>query len=197
EDVFQKNLPATLHVLAQDAKIQVDFDPSVVAQYRLLGYENRDVADKDFRNDKVDAGEVGPGSTVTVLYELRRKTNAAGGLGKVYLRYRDTGTGRVEETNHPLPPGVLATSDKDTSDRFRFVACVAELAEVLRGSYWARNGSFVKIQRVLATVSPAFRELPEWKEVADLVGRAQALAVVQLLSRDAPDSNAAAQKGSK
>jgi hypothetical protein len=115
----------------------------------------------------------------------------AGGLGKVYLRYRDTGTGRVEETNHPLLPASSRRAIKIRAIVSRFVACVAELAEVLRGSYWARNGIVRQDPESPCDGEPRFsRELPEWKEVADLVGRAQALAVVQLLSRDAPDSNA-------
>ena len=63
--VFVENLTGTLQVIARDAKIQVDFSPEVVSRYRLLGYENRAVADEDFRNDDVDAGEVGAGHSVT------------------------------------------------------------------------------------------------------------------------------------
>jgi Ca-activated chloride channel family protein len=172
EKIFRETLPATLQVLAQDAKIQVDFNADVVSHYRLLGYENRDIADKDFRNDKVDAGEVGPGSTVTVLYEIRRKASTAGDLGRIYLRYRDTGTGRVDEANYPLSPGVLATSLGGTSDAFRFTACVAELAELLRSSYWSRDGSYGSLLSMLYTVSPEYRARPQWREVEQLVRRA-------------------------
>ena len=179
-DIFQKSLPSTLQVLAQDAKIQVDFDPEVVSHYRLLGYENRDIADKDFRNDKVDAGEVGPSSTVTVLYEIRRKPSSSGDLGKVFIRYRDTGTGRVDEFNYAIPPGVLATGLKETSERFRFIACAAETAEILRQSYWARNGSFASVLAALDSLTPEFKARPEAQELTDLVTRAQAIALPQI-----------------
>ena len=59
--MFQEQLTANLEVVAKDVKLQVDFDPAMVARYRLVGYENRDVKDEDFRNDKVDAGEIGAG----------------------------------------------------------------------------------------------------------------------------------------
>jgi Ca-activated chloride channel family protein len=183
EKIFRENLPGTLQVLAQDAKIQVDFSTDVVGRYRLLGYENRDIADKDFRNDKVDAGEVGPGSTVTVLYEIQRKTNATGDLGRIYLRYRDTRTTRVEEVNYPLSPGVLATRLEDTGDSFRFIASVAELAELLRQSYWSRDGSYGDVLAVLRTLGPEYRARPQIREVADLVTRAQLLALKSLASR--------------
>ena len=76
---FVENLTGTLQVIARDAKVQVVFDPDVVSRFRLLGYENRLVADEDFRNDTIDAGEVGSGHSVTALYELKfiRKLRAA------------------------------------------------------------------------------------------------------------------------
>ena len=69
--IFVENLTGTLQVIALDSKVQVDFNPDVVSRYRLLGYENRRVDDEDFRNDQVDAGEVGAGHSVTALYELK------------------------------------------------------------------------------------------------------------------------------
>ncbi len=68
--VFVDELTATLQTIAKDAKIQVEFNPAKVRRYRLIGYENRAIADKDFRNDKIDAGEVGSGQSSTALYEL-------------------------------------------------------------------------------------------------------------------------------
>ena len=70
-DVFVRRLPANLTVRALDAKVQVVFDPKTVTSYRLIGYENRAVADNQFRDDAVDGGEVGPGHSVTALYEVR------------------------------------------------------------------------------------------------------------------------------
>jgi Ca-activated chloride channel family protein len=180
QNIFQRDLPSTLQVLAEDAKIQVEFRPEVVRNYRLLGYENRDIRDEDFRNDKVDAGEVGPGSTVTVLYEIRRRANPRGELGRIFIRYRDTHTRRVEELDYPLSPGVLQTKLSKTPEEFRFLACVAELAELLRGSYWSRDGSYGKVLEVLGTLSPEFQARPEWQEVVELTLRAQALTLREL-----------------
>jgi Ca-activated chloride channel family protein len=180
QKIFQTNLPKTLSVLAQDAKIQVEFDPEVVSHYRLLGYENRDIRDEDFRDDRVDAGEVGPGTTVTVLYEILRRRSSHGDLGRIYLRYRDTGAQRVEERSYPLSPGVLATHLEETSDRFRLAASVAETAELLRKSYWARDGSYAKVLEVLRTLGPEAQSRPEVRELFELALRAQVLAVEAL-----------------
>lgn len=182
-ELFQRIIPSTLQVLAADAKIQAEFDPEVVSHYRLLGYENRDIRDEDFRNDKVDAGEVGPGNTVTVLYEILRRPRAAGDLGRIFVRYRDVGTSRVEERSYPISAGVLATRLGETTDRFRFIASVAELAELLRGSYWSRDGSYARVLEVLGGLSPGFRATEQWREVAELALRAQMLTLRTLAER--------------
>jgi Ca-activated chloride channel family protein len=178
--IFRECLPSTLQVLAQDAKVQVDFNPEVVDLYRLLGYEKRDIADQDFRNDKIDAGEVGPGTTVTVLYEVRRRTSSSGDLGRIRLRYLDTGTGRVQETDYPLSPGVLATDLAATSSRFRLIAAAAQCAELLRGSHWSRGGSYGFVLALLGTVGAPERDRPEWKDLVEIASRAQALTVESL-----------------
>ncbi|MBI4604823.1 MAG: von Willebrand factor type A domain-containing protein [Planctomycetes bacterium] len=182
-EIFRKSLPSTLQVLAEDAKIQVDFNPEAVTRYRLLGYENRDIADAKFRDDKVDAGEVGPGTTVTVLYEVQRKPAGSGELGRIHIRHRDAGTRRVEEADFPLPPGAMAAGLRETSDRFRLLACVAELAELLRESYWARDGSYGRVLEVVEGLSPAYRARPEVAEVAELAWRAQVLTVTTLYAK--------------
>jgi Ca-activated chloride channel family protein len=183
QKVFVEELPSTLHVLAKDAKIQVELDPEVVSHYRLLGYEVRTIRDEDFRNDAVDAGEVGPGSTVTVLYELRRHPQGRGDLGKVYLRYRDAETERVVERNYPLKQGVLATRLEDTTDELRFVASLAESAELLRDGYWARDGSWAKVLEVLRGLSPTFQAQPQFRELLELALRAQALSLAREIQK--------------
>jgi Ca-activated chloride channel family protein len=83
--LFVDDLTATLQVIALDAKVQVDFNSDVVAYYRLIGYENRDVADQDFRNDAVDAGEIGAGHSVTALYAVTFRPNANGRIATVQV----------------------------------------------------------------------------------------------------------------
>lgn len=69
--VLVDELSSTLLTIAKDVKVQIEFNPALVSEYRLIGYENRALAREDFNNDKVDAGEIGAGHTVTALYELR------------------------------------------------------------------------------------------------------------------------------
>ncbi|MEM7261173.1 MAG: von Willebrand factor type A domain-containing protein [Planctomycetota bacterium] len=179
-NLFVRDLPSTIQVLARDAKIQVEFDRGTVESYRLLGYVNRDIADHDFRNDSVDAGEVGPGSTVTALYEIRRRPSSHGSLGRIAVRYHATTTGRVEELGFPLQVGVLATSLAEASDALLFSACLAETAELLMDSYWARTGSFGRVAQLLAALRPEFRTRDDVQELSNLVTRAQQLVVERL-----------------
>ena len=177
-DLF--SLPEQLQFLASDAKIQVNFNPEAISHYRLLGYEKRDIADVDFRNDRIDAGEVGPGSTVTAIYEIKR-ARPSGSLGRIHLRYRDEASRRFEEVDFELPTGVLAATIADTTDRFRFIASVAEFAEILRGSYYARNGSYGSILQVLDSNSGPARARADWKEAHKLISIAQGLSAVKNL----------------
>lgn len=73
QKILGQEVLSTLYTIAKDVKIQVEFNPTTVKSYRLLGYVNRALADKDFANDQVDAGELGPAHQVTALYELRQK----------------------------------------------------------------------------------------------------------------------------
>ncbi len=88
--MFIDRLTNSLEAIAKDAKVQVDFNPEVVAQYRLIGYENRAVADQDFRDDRVDAGELNAGHNATAMYQVTLRPNARGKIATVFLRWQDT-----------------------------------------------------------------------------------------------------------
>ena len=144
ERVFVHNLTSTLQVIARDAKIQVDFNPEGVSRYRLIGYENRDVADEDFRNDAVDAGEIGLGHSVTALYEVKFHKEALARSEilpalNVYMRWEDPDSGEIHEMNKMMMLPDFADEFKAASIRFQLAVVVAQYAEVLRNSYWAKE----------------------------------------------------------
>ena len=173
--VFVDDLVGTLQNIARDAKIQVDFNAEVVRSFRLLGYENRDVADEDFRNDAVDAGEVGAGHSVTALYEMKLHEDADGSLGAVYVRYEDPDTGIVTEISRDLPRSSLLSDFRDASSSFQLSAVVAEYAEVLRGSYWAREGSLSDVSAEAKRVQALLVDDPDVSEFAALTLQAEAI----------------------
>jgi Ca-activated chloride channel family protein len=146
--VFQDQLGSTLEVVAKDVKLQVDFDPSVVARYRLVGYENRDIRDDDFRNDKVDAGEVGAGHQVTALYEVEltdkgRLSNAP--LGGVRIRHKQPRGEKATEAAFPMVGGPAASFANAPVD-LRFAFAVAAFADVLRNGQDAEHWDLAKIR---------------------------------------------------
>ena len=165
--IFVENLTGTLQVIALDSKVQVDFNPDVVSRYRLLGYENRRVDDEDFRNDQVDAGEVGAGHSVTALYELKLREDAQGQMAEVFVRYEDPDSRNVTELSRAFNTDQLADSFEQSAPTFRLAAVAAELAEILRESYWAQDGSLDILAQTAADVSGLF---PENADVAELVG---------------------------
>ncbi len=141
ERVFVHDLTAALQVIARDAKVQVTFNADVVSRYRLIGYENRAIADEDFRNDAVDAGELGPGHSVTALYEVKFRDDApvkANAL-TVRMRWEDPASGEVIEIDRSIAKRHLAARFDEADPHFRFTVLVAQYAEVLRQSYWARD----------------------------------------------------------
>ena len=154
ERIFVENLTGTLQVIAKDAKIQVEFNPETVSRFRLLGYENRRLKHEDFRDDTVDAGEVGAGHSVTALYEIKLYENAVGKLATVSIRHKDPDTGQVTEVNESISTDVLKGSFEETTPSLQLAASVAEFAEILRGSFWAQEGSLEKVRKTLEGVLP-------------------------------------------
>ncbi|MEZ6188634.1 MAG: VWA domain-containing protein [Planctomycetota bacterium] len=130
--LFSEDLIPSLELVARDAKIQVEFDPARVARYRLIGYENRAILDEAFRDEAVDAGEVGAGHTVTALYELELQGEGQDDLGRVRVRYEPPAGGEAREQEVAIRGQVL--EPQASAGRLRFTAAVAEFAELLRQS---------------------------------------------------------------
>ncbi len=175
--LFGEELVQNLEVLARDVKLQVAFYPRRVASYRLLGYENRAIHDDDFRDDRVDAGEVGAGHTVTALYELELVPGSSGPLGEVGLRYKPgprplEGPDPAHEETFSLTAAVAPTFEA-ASQRFRLTACAAELAEVLRKSPYTRTRLADLPRWVEASLDP--RGDDREHDLLDLTRRAAAL----------------------
>ena len=193
ERVFRENLTGTLQTVARDVKIQVEFDPEQVLRWRLLGYENRDVADEDFRDDTVDAGEIGAGHTVVALYEVKLSREAARypdgrmgrdgrdplRLGEFRLRYEYPAgherAGEVVEIDRALNTAALSRSFERADASFRLAAMAAEYAEVLRGSYWAKGSRLGDLAREVESLATELRGDEDPHEFARLVKRAALL----------------------
>jgi Ca-activated chloride channel family protein len=169
--IFAERLTGTLQAIALDARVQVEFNPETVAYYRLMGYENRDVADEDFRNDEIDAGEIGAGHSVTALYEIVPAEGAQGRLATVYLRWLDVDTREPSEINQSIDTSAVAPTFDDAPAHFRLDAAVAAFADLLGEGAWAQSADPATLQAVSGEVA---RELgdADAEEFAGLVSRA-------------------------
>lgn len=155
--VLVEELSSTLLTIAQDVKIQTEFNPEVVKEYRLLGYENRALKREDFNNDKVDAGDIGAGHSVTALYELVLQNNPssridplryqqeakkekiavnknAAELAFIKFRYKELNSTTSKLISRSIHNPKKISTFESASNDFRFSATVAEFGEVLRQS---------------------------------------------------------------
>ncbi|MBN2003604.1 MAG: von Willebrand factor type A domain-containing protein [Anaerolineae bacterium] len=176
ERVFVNDLASSLQVIARDAKIQVEFNPDVISRYRLIGYENRDVADEDFRNDEVDAGEIGPGHSVTALYEVKFEPDAdpAESAITVFVRWEDPDTREVTEISRDIAKANLSADFAASNPYFQLTAVVAQYAEILRESYWAKDAgtTLEDVSREAQRLAEYMPRDPEVQEFAELAVKA-------------------------
>ena len=159
---------------ARDARIQVAFNADAVRKYRLIGYENRAVADEDFEDDTLDFGEPGFARDVTALYELRLEEGASSDdqLALVRLRWLSPGTGGAIETSASITVDDVAGSIADTSAHFRQAAATAEFAELLRKSFWAQCGDISAVGDLLDGVDGELGENSDYTRLVSRVARA-------------------------
>jgi Ca-activated chloride channel homolog len=173
--VFVDNLTGTLQVIAKDVKIQVDFDPKVVARYRLIGYENRALKAHQFDDDRVDAGELGAGHSVTALYEVKLVQGASGALGKVRVRFKQPNGSRSQLVETGLARSIVRSEAGEMSSPAQLSLAAAQFAEKLRGSYWARNVSYEEVSSRLDRLAPGLAAQPNVRELKRLVDKASSL----------------------
>ncbi len=167
--VLVQEMGGTMYTVAKDVKLQTEFDPDMVESYRLIGYENRLLADEDFEDDSVDAGDIGSGHTVTALYELVL-TDAAKDrtdpMLTVSMRYKEPESEQSELREYPISYADCRT--ETIGKNLAFAAAVTEFG-MLTGEREAYGASYDQIQELLAQtdLQDAFRQ--EFKELTAYV----------------------------
>lgn len=167
--VLVEQMSSTVMTIAEDVKIQIEFNPALVEEYRLIGYENRLLAREDFNNDQVDAGEIGAGHNVTALYEItlvgsggaandplrygsgRPAATASIGadeLAFLRLRYKEPGQDKSRLIEQPIRRTQV---NGQASERLRFAAAVAGFADSLRGGQYGNGMTFAELGRLAAS----------------------------------------------
>ncbi|TPG05893.1 VWA domain-containing protein [Rhodanobacter glycinis] len=160
--VLVDEMSATLLTIAKDVKIQVEFNPSQVQEYRLIGYEKRLLKREDFNNDKVDAGEIGAGANVTAIYEItprgsdaarvdplrygNQATPAKGDSELAFLRLRYKLPGQSDSKLIEQP--ITSQAGAQPSERLRYAAAVAAFADALRGGKYLDGYGYAQIAQL-------------------------------------------------
>ena len=191
--VLQHQLTSTLATVAQDVKIQVEFNPATVKEYRLVGYTNRTLRNEDFNNDKVDAGDIGSGHSVTALYEIipqgktgwldssrYQKAPTADGSKNEYayvkVRYKLPGQSASKLIEQPVPARSIPLAQADADTRLALAA--ASYAQQLRGGEYNGKLDWSAIEKMAAATRARdpFGLIAEFRE---LVGIAKSLSSKQ------------------
>ncbi len=159
----------TLMVIAKDVKIQVEFNPEAVESYRLIGYENRDIADEDFRKDYVDAGEIGAGHSVTALYEVKLNPGPTQNPATVRIRHKQPTGSRATENTYTFSQDHQHSHWKEGSDDFLLALSAASFAEILRDSPTTKHWDLKLVHDIAADLS---EETEEGEELLHLIDRA-------------------------
>jgi len=191
--VLVNEITSTLFTIAKDVKIQVEFNPVKIKSYRLLGYENRMLHNKDFENDKKDAGEIGAGHTVTALYEviqanpkdfdeknelkyqetrIKQDAQKSDEVLTVKIRYKDPDAIKSHEFSEILKGNPINL--EKTSNNFKFSAAVAEFAMILRDSEF-KGTADIKSVKKLAQLSKGEDVFGYRSEFLNLVDRVEIL----------------------
>jgi Ca-activated chloride channel family protein len=172
--VFVDKLTGTLEVIAKDVKLQVEWDPEQVVAWRLVGYENRHVDNRDFRNDAVDAGEIGAGHQVTALYEVVLADRPTGTLATVRVRNKAPGPeAPAVERAYTLDSRSVRPAWTETSDAMRIAVASGTFAEVLRGSPYTQEVRLTEVAKMARGAARA--EYPEDTELVELIETAARL----------------------
>ena len=193
QKVLVDEMSSTLNAIAKDVKIQIEFNPDVVAEYRLIGYENRALKREDFNNDKIDAGEIGAGHSVTALYEIAlrgskgaalqplryqatvKETSAKGDeIAHLRLRYKAPNGDDSQLLEWPLQRSAIKGEIAQTSERMRFAAAVAGFGQLLKGGKYTGNFGFGDVAK-LAQGARGDDRFGYRGEFLSLVGLAQSL----------------------
>ncbi len=172
--VFAEQLGSTLEVVAKDVKLQVELDPQVVARYRLVGYENRDIRDEQFRDDKVDAGEIGAGHQVTAMYEVQLTPAAMlapRGFGTLRVRSKAPDGDRATEHTFVMEGAPVKAFEQASAD-LRFAFAVSAFADVLRGADEAKGWS---LDRIAEVARASAGDSADRAELVELIGKARQL----------------------
>jgi Ca-activated chloride channel family protein len=173
--VLDEEMTSTLFTIAKDVKIQIEFNPAVISQYRLIGYENRALREEDFDNDRIDAGDIGAGHQVTAIYEVipagksgwigdRRYSKTTAGtavrgeeMAYLKLRYKSPDGDKSKLIAQTISSASLNNAPQPKGD-LAFAVAVAAFGQKLRGDSKLADYSFDQVARLAGSPNGYWRQ---------------------------------------
>ena len=167
--IFSDKFIGTMQIAAKDVQLRVQFDTTVVSEYRLIGYEKRDIPDSSF--GKADGGETGYGHHVTALYELKLRDTLSQTAGMLSIAYKQPSG---KDFQYDSAAVILNAPSSDiAAEELRFLSAVALFAEIFKYSPWGKDRSITEVRDILKKTGSSFRvRHPKYAEFAEMVYRA-------------------------
>ncbi|WP_068545847.1 vWA domain-containing protein [Thalassotalea crassostreae] len=174
QSAFVDGLSKQLQTVAKDSKVQIKFNPNMVSQYRLLGYENRALETDDFTDATKDGGEIGAGHSVTVIYEIKL-ANALPTLdfADISIAYKLPQGEKVNYIHKAIPYQILKDTLASTSSDSKLSIAMAAFAEKLRQSYWSRAYRYNDIVIMLDSLPTQYQQQKQVKQLRRNIYQAQ------------------------
>lgn len=173
---FAGQLAGALQVAASDVKAQVEFNPERVLTWRQIGYEKHQLTKEQFRDNTVDAAEIGAAESGTALYSIQVNPGGTGPLGTVRVRFKVPSTGRYQEREWVLPYDPAVPPLDQAYDSMKLAAVGASFAEWLAGNPYAGNVTLSELQRLLAGVPERYALDPRPRQLDTMIQQAQRIA---------------------
>jgi hypothetical protein len=172
---FADQLAGALHVAAADVKVQIEFNPDRVSVYRQIGYERHQLAAEQFRDNAVDAAELGAAETGNALYSIQINPEGRGPIAHARVRFKDPGTGEYREHEWQIPYDGRAAAIEKSSPAMRLACVAGTSAEWLASSPFASEVTSDRLLALLQGVHGAFEPDPRPAQLENVIRQAQAL----------------------
>ena len=175
DDGFARQIAGALRPSAKNVKVQVEFNPSRVGQYKLLGFEKHRLKKEDFRNDSVDAAEMAAEEAGVAIYQFEAKPDGEGDIGSVAVRFRDLSSGRMVEKRWPIPYDADAVRFEQAAESLRVAGAAALFAAKLRGEPLGESVDLKGLAGLIASLSQENRSDARLQQLELMIQQARQL----------------------
>ena len=173
DEGFARQIAGALRPAAKNVKVQIEFNPKRVGNYKLLGFEKHRLKKEDFRNDKVDAAEMAAAEAGVAVYQFEAKPDGEGDVGSVSVRFRDMSTGQMVENRWPIPYEADAPRIDQAAPSLRIASTAALLAAKLKGEPLGGSVDLQTLSNVISALPDRQRNTKRVQELQQMINQAR------------------------